>query len=297
MHKVTFAHLALLLANILWGLNYPFDKLVIPHYISPLAMASLAIFAAAILSQLADMPKHRERVDRGDILPLIVAGLLMSFCRKFFLLKGISMTTPIDASIITTMTPIIVLSLSLITRKEHFTPLKVSGMFVGFLGAVLLILFSTKSEATMKSQINGDVLVFICALSTSLYIVLFKDLIVKYRPLTLLRWLYGTSAIVILPFTFKAVVSVDYGALLHSAPLPFLYILLVPAFIPNLILANGLKYVTPSVSSMYNYLQPVVAAVGALIIGVDKLRWQSVVAAIVIFVAVGMVRRSDSPHN
>ena len=70
--------------------------------------------------------------------------------------------------------------------------------------------------------------------------------------------------------------------------------LTVPTYLPNLMLNYALKSVPATVSSIYTYLQPVLAIAISVGMGLDKLHADTVVFALVIFVGVGLVLRSYS---
>lgn len=278
-------HLALIGCNVVWAFDYPFYHLLLPGYISPVALATSALVVAAFFS-LCSLPfSPRERVSRRDAFRFVGAALLMGVLKKIFLMEGLSQTSPIDGSIIDTITPILVLILSVVLHIDRFTPLKVAGIVLGMGGAVMVVLFG-RSGAHPASHLVGNLYIFLCAACTAVYMVWFKKLVSRYSPLTVLRWLYCLAAVMILPFGIRDVVQTDYGALSGFALFAFIFVLVVPTFVPNLLLIYSLKYVAPTVSSIYAYIQPVLATALAVGLGMDRIRWDTVVAAAVIFLGV-----------
>lgn len=206
---------------------------------------------------------------------------------------GLSMTSPIDGSIIDTIVPLLVLLLSVLLGMDRFTKLKVSGLVLGMAGAVAVVLTGA-SSSHQHSHIWGNVMIMLCACATSLYMVWFKALVARYRITTVLRWVYCVAAVVALPFGLKEIIHTDYAAIAGHALFPTLFVLTVPTYLPNLMLNYALKSVPATVSSIYTYLQPVLAIAISVGMGLDKLHADTVVFALVIFVGVALVLRSYS---
>lgn len=135
-------------------------------------------------------------------------------------------------------------------------------------------------------------MIFLCACVTSLYMVWFKRLIAKYRITTVLRWVYCAAAVMALPIGIGPIVHTDFAAIARHALFPALFVLIVPTYLPNLMLNYELKTVPATVSSIYTYLQPVLAIAISIGMGLDKLHADTVIFALVIFAGVGLVLRS-----
>ena len=174
-------HIALLVCNILWAMDYPFYNIVLPEYVHPMAMVSGSLIATALLSLIPLAWEKSEKVARTDIRRLIGAALLIGVLRKAFIMYGLSMTSPIDGSIIDTIVPLLVLVVSVLLGMDRFTKLKVAGLALGMAGAVAVVLTGI-SAAHTHSHLWGNILILLCACVTSLYMVWFKRLIAKYRP-------------------------------------------------------------------------------------------------------------------
>ena len=284
-------HLALLTCNVVWALDYPFYNIVLPYYVHPMAMISASLIATALLSLIPLLWERAERVERADIRRLIGAALLIGVLRKVFLMYGLSKTSPIDGSIIDTVVPLLVLLLSVVLGIDRFTRPKVAGLVLGMAGAVAVVLTGA-APVHAHSQLWGNLLVFASACATAFYMVWFKRLVGKYRITTVLRWLYCIAADMALPFGFGEIVHTDFGRIARHALLPTLFVLFVPTYVPNLLLNYALKSVEPTVTSIYTYLQPVLAIAVSVAMGLDRLHFDTLVFAAVIFTGVGLVLRS-----
>lgn len=291
-------HIALIVCNVIWAMDYPFYNLVLPHYVKPIAMVAASLSVTALFSLIPLIWQKGQKVDRSDIPKLIGAGLLIGVARKVFIMFGLSMTSPIDGSIIDTIVPLLVLLLSVILGIDRFTRPKIIGLVLGMAGAVAVVLTGGSAGHT-HSQLWGNILIFLCACATSLYMVWFKKLVAKYHITTMLRWVYCTAAIATIPFGIRDIIHTDYTLIASSGKVLFavLFVLMAPTYVPNLLLNFALKFVQPVVTSIYTYLQPVLAIVISVAMGLDKLRIDTVCFAVVIFVGVALVLRSYMTHK
>lgn len=283
------AHLALILCNIVWACDYPLYNLTLGRYISPLAMVSASLAVAALWSLLPLLWEKAERVEPADRLKIFGAAILMGLVRKLCMMFGLSQTSPIDGSIIGTSTPLLVLLLSVAVGLEHFTKMRVYGLLLGMAGAVAIILSSNTHE---QSGILGNLLIFTSACVSAAYMVYFKRLVSKYRITTLLRWIYCTSAIIMLPIGAHDIITTDFRAMDSEIIFATLFVLIVPTYLPNLLLNYSLRVVAPTISSIYAYLQPIIAIILSVAMGLDKIRFDIVLFAVIVFIGVGMVTHS-----
>lgn len=284
-------HLALLACNCIWALDFPFYNLLLRGYLRPMALVAASLIATALISFLPLLWERAEHVERADIRKFVGAALLMGVFRKIFLMYGLSKTSPVDGSIIDTIVPILVLLLSVLLGLDRFTKLKVGGLLLGMAGAVAVVLTGASSSHA-HSQLWGNVLILLCACVSSVYMVCFKKLVAKYRVTTVMRWLYCTAAIIVLPFSLGDLIHTNYAAMLRHALWPALSVFLVQTYLPNILFNYSLRFVSSTVSSIYTYLQPVVAIAVSVALRLDKLHVDTVIFAMAIFLGVGMVLRS-----
>ena len=172
---------------------------------------------------------------------------------------GINLTSPIDASIIMTITPVIVLIFSLFILKESITKPKILGISIGGIGAILLILYGNKAIGT--SSFLGNLFVFLNACSYGLYLVVAKTLMKKYHTITVISWVFLFGFIYVFPFGINDVLTTNFEAFTLNTYLVLGYIVLFTTFFAYLFNVYALNYLSPSVNSSYVYLQPAVSFV------------------------------------
>ena len=288
MLKARNAYIALIFCNIVWACDYPLYNLVLGRYISPMAMVTASLVVAALFSLIPMLWESRERVAPSDRLKILGAAMLMGVGRKLCMMFGLAKTSPIDGSIIGTTTPLLVLVLSVIAGVDRFTKMKVFGLLLGMAGTLAIILTSNGDIHT-RSSITGNVLILISSCVSATYMVLCKRLVGKYRVTTVLRWIYCASAFVMLPIGIDDMLTINFSSMDSKILLASLFVLIVPTYLPNLLLNYSLRSIAPTASSIYAYIQPVVAVGLSVAMKLDKLQPDTLLFAIVIFIGVAMV--------
>lgn len=286
--KSLYAHIALIFCNVIWACDYPFYSLVLGKYVSPMAMVTASLAIAALFSLVPLLWEPYESVAPADRLKLLGAALLMGVGRKLCMMFGLAATSAIDGSIISTTTPLLVLLLSVVAGTERFTPMRVLGLLLGMAGTIAVII-SSESAAHEQSSAMGNILIFTSACVSAVYMVWLKRLVAKYRVTTILRWIYCSSALAILPFGAHDIVSVELSSMSGLILFASLFVLIVPTYLPNMLLNYSLRVVTPTMSSVYSYIQPVVAMALAVVMGIDRLHLDTILFAAIIFIGVGIV--------
>lgn len=282
------AHVALLCCNIVWACDYPFYNLLLGRYIDPLAMVTASLIVAAILSWIPTLWEGCEPIERSDWGIMLTAALLMGLVRKLMMMFGLSRTSPIDGSIIATIVPLIVLVVSVVARLDKFTLRKVLGLGLGLAGAVAVVLTSNMSSHA-NSELWGNVMMMCSGVVTAIYMVFLRRMVSKYRITTVLRAIYTISAVVILPLGMNSVIKSDFSDMNTHLWLAAAFVVVVPTYLPNLLLNYSLRYLQPTVSSSYTYIQPVLAVALSVAMGLDRLHADTVLFAAVLFVGVWLV--------
>lgn len=292
-------HLAMLGANMMWGLMAPVSKFVLQSgMVNAVALTTFRMVGAAFLFWIASLFTKKESVPRKDLIKLFFAALLAIVFNQGSYIFGVSLTSPINASIITTTAPILTLVIAAVYLKEPVTGKKVGGIFIGALGALLLVLSSQQtSTATAHangSNVWGDLLCVLAQLSFSLYFVLFKGLIGRYSPVTLMKWMFTYASLCTIPFSFSHVCVIDYAALPADLYFGIAQVVIGGTFISYLLIPVGQHNLRPTVAIMYNYVQPIVASLVAVLWGMDSFGPLKTVAVVLVFSGVYIVTQSKS---
>ena len=204
-------HASLLLANLIFGLNTPISRSIIPEIIDPYLLTFLRMAGAAGLFWTLSLFTKKENVPQKDIMRFFFAAILALVTNQIPFIVGLSLTSPIDASLVVTLLPIVTMILAAIIIKEPITLLKAIGVMVGATGAVILIVHS--SSASSNGNMIGNLILLISISSFGLYLTLFKELISRYSPVTSMKWMFLFATILSFPFSFKAITTTDWQCL------------------------------------------------------------------------------------
>lgn len=285
-------YLLIVVGYLLWSVTYSMYRYLFGSFIDPYAMASITLVVSGIICVISLLFGKMEKIDKSDFWKFVVAGLLMGLIKKGLLMVGMSDTTPIDASIIASIGPVMVLIISVMLKIDQITAKKALGITLGLLGTCIIIFNSDKGGTVAPHRMLGNAIIFLSTLSSSIYLVWVKDLMAKYKPGTLIRGFYIIAAVLALPFALYYAPKVDYHLFNPNTWIVFLYVALIPTLLPNLLFLKALKTVKPTMISIYAYIMPVVATILSIVLHQDKLSVTKAVASVIVFIGVYLVIRS-----
>lgn len=292
-------HLALLVANVSWGLMAPFLKdLLNGGIITPMALSGYRIIGGALLFWLIGMFVKPDKnacnsIERRDIVPLIIASLLVIGLNQVLIIVGMSLTSPVDASVVCSLTPIFTLIFGAILMGIAFTWSKALGVTIGLAGALIFVFTGqADAETYVSNPVLGDVACLMAQVFGALYLVCFTKLISKYSLITLMKWMFLISGIAVLPFSLPDMLAVDWSQVILMEYIDLTFIILFGTCLAYMLIPVAQRRVEPTVIAMYNYLQPVVAVVFSVIAGLATFSITNAIATAMVFVGVWIVNRA-----
>ena len=284
-------HLALAAVNIFYGANYSIAKISLPAYIHPAGFILLRIAASALLYAVAwyfIFRKERNKIERSDWLLMAWCAFTGVAINQLLFFKGLAITSPINASLIITSNPVMVIAVAYFVLKEKITWRKSLGIFLGISGAVILIL-SGNSNSKSGSSMLGDSFILINSFCYALYLVQVKPLMRKYNPLQVIMVVFTLGALFMLPFGAQELTLVQWQEFSGKVWFSVFYVIIAATFLAYLLNIYALKYVSPAVVAYYIYLQPLVAALIAILYYRHPLHFIDMVCALLIFTGVYLV--------
>ena len=293
MNNRTLALLAALVATTIYGLNHTIAKGLMPTYIKPFGLILLRVLGATILFWLISIWGPKERIDIKDFKRIILSALFGMVINMLMFFKGLSLSTPINSSIIITISPILVFLMSAIFVKEKITLKKYLGVSLGFSGALALILFGNEIRQDAPNISLGNLLFVINSISYGIYLIIVKPLTLKYHPLTLMKWLFLTALIINLPITLSEFNEVEWASLPLEAIWKMGFVVLGTTFLTYLLNVFALRELKASTVGVFMYLQPPIAIIFAITMGSDTLNFTKITAAILIFAGVFLVSKKS----
>lgn len=291
MHKSrvkTWAHISLLGANIIYGLNYSIAKAVMPDHIKPFALVALRSICATAMFWITSLFMPKEQVNKKDLFYLFGCSFFGVVINQTLFLVGLDMTTPINSSIILSTNPIFAFVFAAIILKEKITFLKGTGLAIGLSGVLLLILQNGVPDLG-SSTFLGDIFTMVNTISWAFYTVIIKRMLEKYHPVTVMKWTFIFGMLTNIPVGYHQWSTMDWSAIPLTAWLQILFVVVGATYLGYLLLTFGLRRLSPTIVSTYTYTQPIIAAYLATLMGQDHIDVIMVVSALLIFAGVFVV--------
>ena len=288
-------HLACFLAYAIFGFNIIVCKdLTAGRLISPLAIFTLRSVGAGALFWLISLFTSNEKVEKKDYVRIFAASMLGFFVCQVTFLVGIPHITPMDCSVLSAISPIYTMIIAAIVLREPITWQKAGGVAISFAGIIYLIVSRTSATGTAETSMFGILMLILNSLSFSLYLGIFKPLIGKYSVVTFMKWIFLFAFVVSVPFSAGEIVTLDFSIIPSMQLAELAYLIFCATFITYFLIPVGQKRIRPTLVSMYSYVQPIIAIVISITIGMEVLTWQKVLAAIMVFGGVVVVSYSKS---
>lgn len=289
MNKRVIAFILAFIASTIYGVSFTIAKDVMPLYIKPQGFIVLRVSGAMLLFWLISFSIPKEKIAHNDFIRIFFMALFGVALNMLTFFKGLSLTTPINGSVIMTSTPIIVLIFSFIILKENITARKIIGILLGMTGAIALITYGPRAELNAPNIKWGNFLVFVNAASYGLYLIVAKPLLKKYHPFHLIKWMYLMGFVMVLPFGLNDVQQASWDLMPLNALLKIGFIVFFTTFLTYLFNIMALRNLKATTLSVFLYLQPLVATIYAIIVGSDMLTAIKLIAASLIFLGVYLV--------
>ncbi len=296
-NKALQAHLSMFTAEAFWGLMAPIGKDAMTHGLDGIDMVSFRVMGGCILFWITSLFVKKEHVPIKDILLFAGAGIFGLVCNQCLYTIGLSITSPINSSIVTTSMPIFAMVLSFFILKEPITLQKALGVFIGCCGAVILILSSAAAVSSKVGDIRGDLMCLGAQLSFALYLSLFNKLIKKYNVITVNKWMFLWATLIIWPFTANHVIDIDWINVPTKTWWEAFYVVFFGTFMGYILTMKGQHTLRPTVVSIYNYIQPIVSVIVSILTGMGVFTWKHGIAVILVFSGVWLVIKSKSKKD
>lgn len=288
-------NLIMVFVILIFGLNIPVNKyLYAEGLLSPMAMTALRMSFAAVAFWLVSFLMPKEKVEKKDMLYLVAGGLCGMVFNQGLFAYGLGETSPVDASIITTSSPLFAMIIAAIVLKEPITWMKAGGVLVGGVGAIYLV-YSSHHGETQDATMSGNLAIVGAQFFYAFYLVITRPLSEKYSSVTMMKWMFFTACIAALPFSFVDVLKAPLFSQTDIIPFLLLSFTLVGAtFITYLLIPFAQRRIRPTTISMYNNMQPLIASGVAIYMGMDRFTIEKLIAAVFIFGGVYLVTKSKS---
>ena len=295
--NVTIGHICMFLACAIWGLMAPLGKDAMTHGVGGLEMVTFRVVGGAVCFWIASLFVKQEKVRHKDMLLFFFAAMLSIVLNQCCYTIGLSITSPVNASIMTTMMPIITMILAALFLKEPITGKKVMGVFCGAVGAFLLITTGARVASGNGGVMLGDLLCLSAQLSFAIYLTVFKHLIQRYTVITCMKWMITYAAIVIMPISFSRMQQLPWTDISAKTWWETAFVVVGGTFLAYIFMMQGQKILRPTVVAMYNYVQPIIACIVSVAIGLGVFGLWQALAVVLVFFGVWLVTQSKSRRD
>ena len=297
--KKWVGHLAAAGAYAIFGFNIIFNKdIANDGTVSPMVMFVLRAFGATVLFWLLSLVLPREKVPARDMWKIALASFVGLFLPQVSFLFAIEQATPVITAVMGALCPVYTMCFAFLFLGEPITLKKAGGVAMSLGGALLLIFNSTRAAGPVaETTVLGVILLLVNGVSFAAYLGAFRPLISRYSVVTLMKWMFLFSLLISLPFAWDGLFHTDYASLRPAVQWEIAYVVVFATFVAYFLIPVGQKYLRPTLVSMYSYLQPLIAAAISVFIGMDRLTWQKVLAAVLVFAGVALVSRSRAANQ
>lgn len=293
-NRPLIAHLSMFFASAFWGLMAPLGKDAMTHGLTGIDMVTFRVTGGALLFWLTSFFLPKEHVPKKDLLMFVGAAIFGLVTNQCCYTIGLSITSPINASIVTTSMPIFAMILAAIILKEPITGKKALGVCLGCSGAVILILTSAVASNAKVGDLRGDLLCMCAQLSFALYLSMFSPLIKRYSVFTVNKWMFTFATLLILPFTYGHVAAIDFVNVPGKTWLETGFVVFFGTYISYILMMIGQHTLRPTVVSIYNYVQPLVSVTVTILTGIGVFKPSQGLAVILVCLGVWLVTKSKS---
>lgn len=291
-------HAAIFLANTIFGLGVPVSKALLDSWVTPMGyMASRSFFAAIIFWLIACfLPK--EHVERKDLMVILFGGLLGFVISQSLTAWALDFTTPVYFSLIAALTPVGVMLMAALFIGEKITWIKVLGVILGIVGALLMLVKGWQAGAG-KNDVLGIFLAILSVLTWAIYLIVTRKVSQKYSSVTQMKWVFLISAIVTVPIALP-----EFGAqALYSSAVNWegiaemAFLVLGATVLGYFLIPVAMKTLHATTVSIYTNLQPIVASMVAIFVGQDFLSWDKIVAAALVLLSAYIVTNASGEKD
>lgn len=288
------AHWAVLLTNLLFGINFSVVKYISPSLVKPFGLNLIRVGVAVVLFWLLFAVKPTKAgIDKKDIGRFLLCAFTGVAVNQLMFIKGLTLTTPIHAALLILATPVFILLLGFALRSEKITLLKITGLLAGIGGATLLILSREQSNIG-SNMLLGDIYILINAVFYAFYYVLVKPLMQKYSPVHVVRWVFTIGLFMILPFCWSDFAAIEWSSFNTSHYAALAFVVIGATFLAYYFTVYGLQHLSASAVGAYIYLQPLFSALISTLYFHEALTLNKFIAAALIFTGVFFVNKKKT---
>lgn len=284
--------MAVLMANIIFGLGVPVTKLLLDEWVTPMGYMFSRCLGATLVFWFIALFMPKEHVEKKDLAIIMAGGLLGFVISQTLTAWALVYTTPVYFSLVATLTPAATMIMAALILKEGINRIKTIGVLIGIAGAILMVLMGW-SNGTGTNDVLGIGLTFLSMLTWAVYLIITRKVSQKYTAVTQMKWVFLVSTVAVLPFVWNELDAQKlYSAQwAWAGAAEMIFIVLFATVLGYFAIPYAMKYLQATTVSVYTNLQPVIASLVAFAIGQDALTWDKPVAGILVLLSAYIVNK------
>ena len=272
------------IATTIYGLSHTIAKMVMPIYIGSLGLVLLRVMGATIIFWIISLFFKSKPIEKKDRFTIIKCGLFGMSINIAAFIAGLDYSTPVNSSILIIISPIFVVILSFFIFKNKVNFIKIIGIFLGFVGALILILSADSNSSVGRNIPLGNFLFIVNSVSYAYYLIIVKPMAEKYDLITLFKWLFLIGLIFNFPLGINQFLDVNWSTLpIKEAVLPMIFVVLCTTVMTYFLNGYALSKLTSTEVAVFMYLQPIIGVLFAIFTKADTVTFTIIVASILIF--------------
>ena len=291
-------HVAVLCANLIFGLNIPISKALLSQWMTPFGYMASRTFAATIIFWIIQSFLPKEKVSPKDLAIIAMGGIMGFVVSQSLTAISLQYTSPVYFSLIVALSPLVVMLLAAVFLKEPITGKKMVGVVLGIAGALLMIT-QINNSASGKNNLWGIFLAIISVTAFSVYLIIIRSVAQKYTTVTQMKWMFLFAAIILVPlgcteYSEQALFSASWG---WSGVWELAFVAILATSVAYFLTPFGMKYLRATTVSVYMNLQPIVSSVAAICVGQDSFSWDKPLAAVLVIAGAYVVSTSRAKET
>ena len=284
MQKKVLPLLAATIATTIYGINHTVAKMVMPIYIGSLGLVLLRVLGATIMFWTISLFFKSKPIEKKDRLTILKCGLFGMSINIAAFIAGLDYSTPVNSSILIIISPIFVVILSFFIFKNKINFIKILGIILGFIGAIILILTADSNSSIGRNIPLGNFLFIVNSISYAYYLIIVKPMAEKYDLITLFKWLFLIGLVFNFPLGINQFLDVNWQNLpLLQAILPMAFVVICTTFMTYFLNGYALTKLTSTEVAVFMYLQPIIGVMFAIFTKSDTITLTIVIASMLIF--------------
>jgi len=287
MQKKILPLLAATIATTIYGINHTVAKMVMPIYIGSLGLVLLRVFGATIIFWTISLFFKSKPIEKKDRVTILKCGLFGMSINIAAFIAGLDYSTPVNSSILIIISPIFVVILSFFIFKNKINFIKILGIILGFIGAMILILTADSNSSIGRNIPLGNFLFIVNSISYAYYLIIVKPMAEKYDLITLFKWLFLIGLIFNFPLGINQFLDVDWVSLpFREAILPMVFVVVGTTCMTYFLNGYALSKITSTEVAVFMYLQPIIGILFAIFTKSDTITLIMFISSILIFTGV-----------